>query len=814
MAKMTLALALKAQDYASRVIDKMRGNVNKATQEITNQTVQSGTRQQESVRRTARVTEQSFRQMQQAARVVARDRESLGIRSENTIQREIAQTIAAYQRLRASGMASSRELARAAEVTRAKIASLNAEMGKTTWGQRAAGFMRAGGAIVAGAVGIKNKIAPALNDKKQWDSNVAEVALTAFSDKSADYIKNEGFAKINQAVLDTVDKYGGTADQALQGLDGMLKGGMNFDEAVANLGTSQKMQIAANASGEDVGSLVKTLSDYGFKGNDLNKALEMVLQSGYDGKFEVSDMVSKLPSILSTAKNNAYSGIEDFKFILSWLQSAANKAGSNDEAATNVSNALNKQTAADTVTRLKKLDHPALKGKGIDVEKSMLDGAKKGMNPMQVLLKIVEEMLKGDKAYQALRKKLANATKETEKQEIQRQLDLKRGFLISQVMPDVQAKAGVIAATDKEQTAQYSENLEEGKLGKNIDKAVSVKNSTSAAVEAKADSLKFLQSQPLLGKVNDLGKAYDQWFISQMKDHPELAGIGQVASVAGSAAMYGLGGYMMGGLGSLGLGVGTTVTGSGATTASTLSGAGSSVLASVARLAGIFGSVLTLSGDTQKDPEKEKQVTDRNLRTKTLLNKVRDGSANEAEQAEFKGMNSVRYVDDELNAAFNDFSRFYSLFTSKQQKNASLDYLKSRLEKGDVTDADSKAIQAILDDYSAKSAAQAEENARLAAKYPKQYQQIMAARTTDYSGLTNSANDTNSALHRTLGELSVFSNYQAEFQHLGQTISDGLRTAIESQNFTIQNQIKVDLDGRIVAEQTSEHQYQEMKRWG
>ncbi|VEH65439.1 Phage-related minor tail protein [Rodentibacter pneumotropicus] len=377
MAQMTLALALKAQDYASRVMNQMRANVNKASKDIENQSVQSGVKQQTTARRTAQITEQSYRKMQQAARVIARDRESLGVRSENLIQREIAQTIAAYDRLKRSGTASSRELARAAETTRAKIAGLNAEMGKTTLGQRTAGFMRVGGAMVAGAVGIKNAIAPALNDKKQWDSNVAEVALTAFSDKSAGYIQNEGFAKINQAVLETVDKYGGTADQALQGLDGMLKGGMSFDEAVANLGTSQKMQIAANASGEDVGSLVKTLSDYGFKGNDLNKALEMVLQSGYDGKFEVSDMVSKLPSILSTAKNNAYSGIEDFKFILSWLQSAANKAGSNDEAATNVSNALNKQTAADTVTRLKKLDHPALKGKGIDVEKSMLDGAKK-----------------------------------------------------------------------------------------------------------------------------------------------------------------------------------------------------------------------------------------------------------------------------------------------------------------------------------------------------------------------------------------------------------------------------------------------------
>ncbi|PRM49594.1 hypothetical protein BVZ64_00455 [Haemophilus influenzae] len=81
-----------------------------------------------------------------------------------------------------------------------------------------------------------------------------------------------------------------------------------------------------------------------------------------------------------------------------------------------------------------------------------------------------------------------------------------------------------------------------------------------------------------------------------------------------------------------------------------------------------------------------------------------------------------------------------------------------------------------------------------------------------YSGLSVAANDTDSALSRTLGDLSSLANYQADFQHFGQTISDGLKTAIESQNFTIQNEIKVDLDGRIVAEQTSQYQYQDLKR--
>lgn len=84
--------------------------------------------------------------------------------------------------------------------------------------------------------------------------------------------------------------------------------------------------------------------------------------------------------------------------------------------------------------------------------------------------------------------------------------------------------------------------------------------------------------------------------------------------------------------------------------------------------------------------------------------------------------------------------------------------------------------------------------------------------TIGYSGLTVAANDTDSALSRTLGDLSGLANYQADFQHFGQTISDGLKTAIESQNFTIQNEIKVDLDGRIVAEQTSQYQYQDLKR--
>ena len=55
-------------------------------------------------------------------------------------------------------------------------------------------------------------------------------------------------------------------------------------------------------------------------------------------------------------------------------------------------------------------------------------------------------------------------------------------------------------------------------------------------------------------------------------------------------------------------------------------------------------------------------------------------------------------------------------------------------------------------------------------------------------------------------------DYKAELAQLGTTITEGMKQAVESQNFTIQNQIRVDLDGRVIAESTSENQYRELKR--
>lgn len=760
MAELNLALKLKAQDQASRVFRRAQSQITQST------------------------------------RAMAQARERLGVRSEHKIQQEINHTIAAYNRLKRSGTATSRELARAAEATRSKIAGLNAEMGKTTWGQRlnaAAGkAMAIGGAVY----GVASTLKPAMDDKKQWDQNVAQVALTAFNDKDVDYIRTTGVARINKAAYDTTKNVGGNTDMALSALDGMIKNGLSFEQAEATLPTAQKMMIAGQASGDQVGSLLKVLSDYGFKGDELQKALEVTLQSGFDGKFEVSDMIQHLPNLLATSKNNGFHGLEDYKYLLSMTQVAANQSGSNDTAANNVANYLNKLNSNDTIERLKKVDISNKKGlQGIDLAKSYQRGLAAGNNPSKVMVDIAETLLKSDQEYVRLQKKLLATKDEQKKEIIKAQLEQKKGAVLGKLLPDVQAKAGFNAVTTKGEMDKYQSNLEDNKLGQNMDKSVVILAGTDLAKAEQAKSLNKFSQGEVSGWLNGIERKINDEVISahQNGNGQAVGNLGLAMDVGKSALGYGFGGWALG----KGISGGLGGVGAGSATVGSLGLSVAQGLKTVGKI-GFAGAIADLSTSPQLDSESQK--------TLDLQHKVQHGLASNEEKKQFNDRVSESREQAKLfDALRNTDGGIGSFFTRKGVELSSLKYLESRLEKGDISDDIRKQIE------ERKARYEKEESERpyftLDGK-PK----FQSVQTIGYSGLSVAANDTDSALSRTLGDLSSLANYQADFQHFGQTISDGLKTAIESQNFTIQNEIKVDLDGRIVAEQTSQYQYQDLKR--
>lgn len=305
---------------------------------------------------------------------------------------------------------------------------------------------------------------------------------------------------------------------------------------------------------QDTAKLFKVLSDFGFKGDELSKAFEYAMKSGMQGNFEIADMVRELPALLPAAKAAGMDGLQGFGFLLSTLQSAANKAGSNSEAANNVRNLLEKTLSADTTKRLSKMVNPQQPGKGIDWRASVLKGKENGESAVQVLARLADSMLEKDSEYQAFKKK-ADAGDETAKS----QMNIMKGFVLSSILPDIQAKGGLLAAADTQQVQEYMQGL----LGLNpqnslVDKKLAVMES-SAAYKQEQDEAKALLGQDAL--TESLIKA-ETGLKSLAAEFPNATLALQTLAAAAMAAAAARG--LMGVLGGGGLGGGAAAVGTAA----------------------------------------------------------------------------------------------------------------------------------------------------------------------------------------------------------------------------------------------------------
>lgn len=417
----------------------------------------------------------------------------IGIRSQKQIQNEIRQTQAAYNRLARSGKLSGNDLQRAAVATRNRIRELNNELNHGVGLQAKLGKgMAIGGAMLAGGAAAYGVLKPSMDNAKQLDANITQVAWQAYGEdntKSADWIATQGKENIKTLALELVNQNGGTADAALNLINSMMANGMSFQETQAAAKSSHKAMIV---SAENVGDyqpqetakLMKVLSDFGFKGQDLGKAFEYAMKSGMQGNFEIADMVNELPALLPAAKSAGFDGLQDFGYLLSMLQSAANKAGSNSEAANNVRNTLAKTLSADTVKRLSKSTNPNDPPKGIDWEGSVLKGRERGENAVQVLSRLVNKVLETDAQFQEYKKK-ADAGDSA----AQQQMNIMRGFVMSKIMPDLQARDGLLAASDKAQVDEYMRGLAGLDKGKELsDRKLKVLQDSAAFKQEKAEA--------------------------------------------------------------------------------------------------------------------------------------------------------------------------------------------------------------------------------------------------------------------------------------------------------------------------------------
>ena len=758
MAELNLALKLKAQDQASRVFRRAQSQITQST------------------------------------RAMAQARERLGVRSEHKIQQEINHTIAAYNRLKRSGTATSRELARAAEATRSKIAGLNAEMGKTTWGQRLGNVGTAIASVGAGMAAGAMVMAQPMKKEMDYDRRLAMVSNTAFSDRDVAG-RIAGKKELHDAVKSAVETGGGTKEEALGALDKLLASGtVKAETAMKLLPTLQKGAVATGASTEDLSAIaISAMQQFGISEDQIGAVLDKAVAAGQAGNFELSDMARWLPQQMAAAKSAGLSGMDGFEALLVANQQARVTAGTSDEAGNNLVNLLAKLTSKETADRFSKLEIKGKDGKthGIDFIKSMENEKKQGKNSIEAFGSIMDMVIGEDKRYQALKAKLKTAKKEEQQSLIEQMTNLVEGTAIGQIISDRQALMALLGIRN---------NVELGKQVKEevtnsdgaTDKSHKVVISTnSAKVEQAKNAVEFAQMEGMKSFNNALGDAATK-LAEYAKAYPYLTSTlttaGTVITALSTAAIAASGALALLGVkrGGIGLSDVADVAGNLGKGKNGLKIKGGGKLGSILSAGALFTSGLMIAAEQRptEEAKEEEKAEAKTAQEKQLENQF---------YANAYGGNkptTTHYAPQGFGYNKNSVWGMASRSGEVAEIVHKDEIAALRLERGTLT-------QAQYDGRTRQSAVKIAD---------------IRNQGKDYSGLSVAANDTDSALSRTLGDLSSLANYQADFQHFGQTISDGLKTAIESQNFTIQNEIKVDLDGRIVAEQTSQYQYQDLKR--
>ncbi len=754
MANMDLSLTLKAKDYASGVVKSVENSVSKSTKNIENQAQRSATTQQRAVRQTAQVTEQSYRQIQQAAR----NREMLGVRSERSIQNEINRTRAAYDQLKRSGIASGRELDRAAVATKRRIAELNAEMGKVSMGQRLGNVGRGIAGLAAGATAAGMVLAQPMKKQMDYDRSLAMTANTAFAERDVAG-RIAGKAELNNAVKSAVEVGGGTKEDALGALDTMLaSGAVKADTAMKLLPTLQKGATATGASTDDLAKIaISAMQQFDISEDQIGEVLDKAVAAGQAGNFELADMARWLPQQMAAGKSAGLKGMSGFEALLVANQQARVTAGTSDEAGNNLVNLLAKLTSKETSDRFRKLDIKGKDGKdhGVDFIASMEAQKKKGKNSIEAFMSIMDQVIGQDGKYQALQKKLKSAKKEDQAQVLNEMTNLVEGTAIGQIISDRQALMALLGIRNNVNLGkEVKESLDKSEGAVETSHAV-IKDTNSYKVEDAKNNVDFAQMEGMKGFNDALGDVSVK-IAEYAKAYPDLTGkivtAGTVVAALSAAAITAAGSLrLLGGKGGLGLGVGD-VLGKGAGITGAAGGATAANATKMGRLAKfgrgglpllVFGAMLEGAENyapymAQKEEERE----------------AFDATTNNAKQkfyaAAYPNKSAFQYapsVPAPEKSVWSLASGGYALGDAAKRK----EIADERLKRGTLTQ----------DEY----------NRRV--QVP---------------------------------------DYKAEFQQLGSTISEGMKQAVESQNFTIQNQIRVDLDGRTIAESTSENQYRELKR--
>lgn len=445
---------------------------------------------------------------------LASSREILGIRSEKTIQNEIRQTEAAYKRLADSGQASARELARAQEAVRQRVAGLRQELEGVKHSAGGAGSaLRIAMGIVGAGAAAKAVVQGPINQTMNYSLELAHASNIMYAGKSV-ATRVAGKDQVNDAVMAGVRaaKGGVSREDSLAGMKTLAASNAYGDDpaqAFAVLPTLTKAAAANDARVTDMANIaIKARQNMGL--NNTSRVLDIAAQGGIEGQFELRDMAKWLPQQMAYAKRTGLYGEQGFASLVAANQVAMSTAGSTDEAGNNVKNLLAKINSHDTANDAKKL--------GIDLSGTLAAAQAKGVNGLDAFVNMTEQIAAKDKRLVKLREEAKTAKGEDLRANLEAQRGILEGSQIGKIIQDQQAMSALVSIlNDRKRFSEIRDKSLSAKdtnddLLKLIELEPAAKAQLAAAEAANNMQTALNKVNPLLGAAADGYSALSQEF--------------------------------------------------------------------------------------------------------------------------------------------------------------------------------------------------------------------------------------------------------------------------------------------------------------
>ena len=184
------------------------------------------------------------------------------------------------------------------------------------------------------------------------------------------------------------DQTGVSADTMRNAIGFLVAAGQDVGTAEANMRAIGRTATATASEIEDVARASFTLSDsLKVDPTQMQKALDILVQSGKEGNFEFKAMAQNLPALGASFQALKMQGTEAVATMGAALQIARKGAGDEAEAANNMKNFLAKILSPDTLNKADKL--------GSDLYKVISGAQAKGANPFDAAIQEIARITKG-----------------------------------------------------------------------------------------------------------------------------------------------------------------------------------------------------------------------------------------------------------------------------------------------------------------------------------------------------------------------------------------------------------------------------------